>query len=692
MGKIKILALTSIMLSSTLLGASPLIVQAKSASKIAVQNALIESTTATKSTNASVGTTFKDLKDNTTMSVAPIFGKTGSEFNAKLADELNVVDSSDTTTLMPMTVVNKNKFGFVTKVTYTNGDTIKTVNVEYNFAKPTVVFANNSQTMNFTTGTVPAENKFYSDINDKGVSAATTNGDDANGTKNEAKLSSDIPTTDMTAAGSYTIAYTPKDAYATGDTVNRTVNVIAAPDWSEIANRSVAMGDTNAVKNPFIIKNSKGQLFSVAPSAAIDVSKAGEQGVEYTATAIDKNGNALLDSSTGKAMTWTNKDSKVTVVDPATDSTKVPYTISFVNENGKVVGQQTGEYNSTGTTDSNASADATEDTDSDELTEPTPADATTTKKTTKATTTAADKTITITAPEGFTLKTASDATYTVGTDLTKISKSVDVVPSSLSYTVKYIDKDTGKTVGTPVEATGTYGDYIPVSAPTGYELANVVDRGFTLKTDKYEKDVYVKKSNVQYTVTFVDQESGKTVGITTGKGADGEDVTLTAPKGFAFVNANDMQFSINKDNPDMSLLVTPSKSEFLGTITTYPKNGTVNLYDKNGKELDDIVLSQNSNWITDQKVYIDNVKYYRVATNQYVKASDVYLYTPLSKIATTNGNGNTTVYDSKGAVITDRALGKNTSWKADKAAKIKGSLMYRVATNEWVKLSDVTLN
>ncbi|WP_025024629.1 SLAP domain-containing protein [Companilactobacillus nodensis] len=166
---------------------------------------------------------------------------------------------------------------------------------------------------------------------------------------------------------------------------------------------------------------------------------------------------------------------------------------------------------------------------------------------------------------------------------------------------------------------------------------------------------------------------------------------MTAPDGYSFLNADDMQMTINKDNPNKSIEVAPNTSDFMGTITTYPNKGYTDLYSNKGTLLDDVVVSSNSSWITDKKVYINGVKYYRVATNQYIKASDAYLYTPISKIAQINGKTNAKVYDSKGTLINDRALATNSAWKADKAARINGEKMYRVATNEWVKDSDVSL-
>lgn len=50
------------------------------------------------------------------------------------------------------------------------------------------------------------------------------------------------------------------------------------------------------------------------------------------------------------------------------------------------------------------------------------------------------------------------------------------------------------------------------------------------------------------------------------------------------------------------------------------------------------------------------------------------------------------LYNTKGQLIIDRALDVNTPWYTDRSATIRGKKMYRVATDEWIKASDATLN
>jgi len=51
-------------------------------------------------------------------------------------------------------------------------------------------------------------------------------------------------------------------------------------------------------------------------------------------------------------------------------------------------------------------------------------------------------------------------------------------------------------------------------------------------------------------------------------------------------------------------------------------------------------------------------------------------------------NQNLSLYTEDGNIITNRALGGNTSWLADKLMDLDGSNYVRVATNEWARLAD----
>jgi len=81
--------------------------------------------------------------------------------------------------------------------------------------------------------------------------------------------------------------------------------------------------------------------------------------------------------------------------------------------------------------------------------------------------------------------------------------------------------------------------------------------------------------------------------------------------------------------------------------------------------------------------------YYRVATNEFAKSSDVYVYIakePTFVRVYNNNQGN--LVDYTGSAI-DRVLEPSSEWKTDRIAIINGQHYYRVATNEFVPVGEV---
>uniref|UniRef100_UPI00177D13E5 SLAP domain-containing protein n=1 Tax=Companilactobacillus hulinensis TaxID=2486007 RepID=UPI00177D13E5 len=104
-------------------------------------------------------------------------------------------------------------------------------------------------------------------------------------------------------------------------------------------------------------------------------------------------------------------------------------------------------------------------------------------------------------------------------------------------------------------------------------------------------------------------------------------------------------------------------------------------------------LAPSSSWITDRETYVINgTKYFRIATNEFVSADDVYVYSPVNMTVTTHSNSYTPVYTAKGELVSNRTLNSNTDWSVDSVTYINGDKYYRIATNEFVKASDVDVN
>ncbi|GEO63113.1 GH25 family lysozyme [Companilactobacillus nantensis] len=115
-------------------------------------------------------------------------------------------------------------------------------------------------------------------------------------------------------------------------------------------------------------------------------------------------------------------------------------------------------------------------------------------------------------------------------------------------------------------------------------------------------------------------------------------------------------------------------------------------------------LSNHSAWQTDQNKVVNGVTYYRVATNEWVSAqyltdnnassSQGSSTSSMSVIKVKNSNASFVQLmalqdDGTMKVVTNRALGNNTSWQTDQNKVVDGVTYYRVATNEWVSASYV---
>lgn len=714
MKKYKKMVLAGILLSSTILGANTSVVQAASTSTtnspltvdkslltnaIQVINELLDSKTTANKVNAQ--TKFSDLVDGSTLNVQPIFGqKSASEFASTLQSELNVVNDSGQ--LVPMKVVTTDTTtGFVKSVSYTlDGDT-KTINVDYNFAKPTVFFTKGT-TMNFKSD----DQINLGDL----VKAHTDNGVDANNHSNNPALSPD-PTTVKTSG---VVEFTPSDNYVQkGIPAKGKVNVYDAPTTETIPSRD-AESKNIAVNNPYVfVIGDKRFLATSVDSANV----ATDSTVNYNITAIDLGGNPIIDSASNSPIEYSNVPIKVTI---NSDDNVNGYTIKFTDTNSKkIVSTKDVSSSSTSVSEDDAKAALAGNSGNYSLVEnqgnKTINNGLVEFEVTKKTNTIIDyintdtglsvgkdtldgingsTTILKSIPKGYQLVNLGDFAQKLNADQPNKDiyvKPVQTTVGNLSYTVTFRDKTTGKQVGTQVKSEGALGDYIGLTAPDGYAFASVLDNGFLLLKNNQNVTKYVVAADTPYNISYVDQDTGKEVGTQTGKGADGSKIVLKAPTGYAFVSADDINYKIDKDTPKSTVYVQKSDQTEDNIVSGYPKNGYIKIYDKSGKLNNDVVLSEGSSWIIDQSLTINGVEYYRVATNEYVKASDVYKYTPLQTVATTNGTNLTPVYNSRGQVIIDRALDTNTPWYTDRSATIRGQKMYRVATDEWIKSSDSTL-
>ena len=127
-------------------------------------------------------------------------------------------------------------------------------------------------------------------------------------------------------------------------------------------------------------------------------------------------------------------------------------------------------------------------------------------------------------------------------------------------------------------------------------------------------------------ISFIDQD-GDEVGYQQLNGKVGFDKKISAPAGYSFVNANEANIKFDKSgNKELKLKVTKNRpvSTMEEGIVTTNSGDFKHLYTIEGKDITNRGLSGDSKWYTDQYATINGEKMFRVATNEWVKATDVY--------------------------------------------------------------------
>jgi len=148
----------------------------------------------------------------------------------------------------------------------------------------------------------------------------------------------------------------------------------------------------------------------------------------------------------------------------------------------------------------------------------------------------------------------------------------------------------------------------------------------------------------------------------------------------------------NNNNNNQPNVTTEHKVQ---TVSTYNDLSDTPLYtqntDKTMSLVTDQALAKNSGWYSDQKVTIDGVDYYRVATDRYVKADQSYVYQATNSDIKTHTDSPKRLYTAKGVLVMDRELSANSEWFTDRIIDIDGVQYYRVSTNEFIKADDVSI-
>lgn len=153
-------------------------------------------------------------------------------------------------------------------------------------------------------------------------------------------------------------------------------------------------------------------------------------------------------------------------------------------------------------------------------------------------------------------------------------------------------------------------------------------------------------------------------------------------------NTNNNNNNNNNGNGNQNTATVEYKDQ---TVATFNNEDNVPLYARNSdntmSRIGNRALSRNSAWFSNKKLTINNVSYYQVATNEYVRADQVYPYQNVNIDIRTYAGSSKTLINANGET-SNRALAANSDWFTDRIATINGDKYYRVSTGEFVSVND----
>jgi hypothetical protein len=305
------------------------------------------------------------------------------------------------------------------------------------------------------------------------------------------------------------------------------------------------------------------------------------------------------------------------------------------------------------------------------------------------------------APDGYTSADSSKAVFGNNGD----SKTVTVA-KMISVKVNYVDQN-GNLVNSETVNGGEGNDYKLTNLPAGCTWNNDAEQTINLVDGKeYNVPVTKKVSNTVIFKTADETEVGRTQIFGDKAGVKVSLTDAQLPEGYTTTSKD---LTLQNEGNTQFVTVTKSATDGITPIKGVVKvNVTMaHLYDKDGKTLSRS-LGKNSRWQTNNKMVLNGVTYYQVSTTEWLKASDIIVegstnttpdkdnnatdttaQKPDVKAVTTKDKGMAQLYDDNGKIIESLQLGPNTPWATDLMKTLNGEKMYRVATNEWVKVSEI---
>lgn len=145
----------------------------------------------------------------------------------------------------------------------------------------------------------------------------------------------------------------------------------------------------------------------------------------------------------------------------------------------------------------------------------------------------------------------------------------------------------------------------------------------------------------------------------------------------------------SRESSTSSLRSTDNVKKNDQLISTLANRPDAKLYKLDASLINNHILRPATDWFSDEVMTFAGEDYYRIATNEWVKASDVYVYKNSNVVI--QSNQTTHLVDSEGNLVNDRALLANTTWRTDRIAYINGNTYYRITANEFVPTDVVTV-
>lgn len=267
---------------------------------------------------------------------------------------------------------------------------------------------------------------------------------------------------------------------------------------------------------------------------------------------------------------------------------------------------------------------------------------------------------------------------------------------TLGYNVKLVDANgdfTGRIL--PAGSSWRLGELVTIKGNTYYQVganayadsvvmkinnnsSNTTSTGSSTATNTQQKVV----GTLGYNVKVVDI-NGQPNGVVLPAGSSWQLGKLVTIKG-------DSYYQVATNEYVLAMVVKTNGSNAGSNVETAKVDMTVTVGNGEAAIVNDSgvvtgrTLPVGSSWKADQVKVINSVRYYRVATNKWIKRAS----TPVNNSITVTLLGNQKVYDTSSNTLT-RSLPNGSSWKVSRVVVNNNNVYWgQVSNNEWIKISD----